>query len=60
MKNEGRFWEIPLDTYPRMEQGGTIMRRASNVEASRMFRSALLSDEGRAVLKQYGFFLPGE
>src|SRR5205807_6511700 len=22
VKNEGRFWEIPLDSYPRMEQGG--------------------------------------
>jgi len=60
VKNEGRFWEIPLDTYPRLEQGGTIMRWASNVEASRLFRSALVSGEGRTVLKRYGFFLPGE
>lgn len=57
--NAGRFWEIPPDSYPRMEQGGTIVRWASSPDAARLFRSFLLSGEGRAVLKKYGFSVPG-
>ena len=58
--NAGRVWEIPLDTYPRIEQGGTILQWASNPDAARRFRSFMLGEEGRTVLKRYGFFLPGE
>ena len=56
----GRFWEVPLDAYPRIEQGGTILQWASNPDAARSFRSFMLGADGRAVLKRYGFFLPGE
>ena len=56
----GRFWEVPLDAYPRIEQGGTILQWASNPDAARSFRSFLLSEYGHAVLKRYGFYLPGE
>ena len=55
----GRFWEVPPDRYPRLEQGGTILRWASNPAAAWQFRSLMLGDEGRAVLGRYGFFLPG-
>ena len=56
----GRFWEIPLDVYPRIEQGGTILQWASHPDAAGSFRSFMLGAMGRAVLKRYGFFLPGE
>ena len=53
----GRYWEIPLDAYPRMEQGGMILKDS---QAARDFRAFLLSAAGRRILKQYGFFVPGE
>ena len=53
----GRYWEIPLDTYPRMEQGGLLLK---DTPAARAFRDFLLSPPGRRILKQYGFYLPGE
>jgi molybdate transport system substrate-binding protein len=53
----GRYWEIPLDAYPRMEQGGIILKDS---QAARDFRAFLLSAGGRRILKQYGFFVPGE
>jgi len=59
VRDGGRYWEIPPDTYPRIEQGGTILSWAANADAARLFRSFMLTDEGRAVLKRYGFFLPG-
>jgi molybdate transport system substrate-binding protein len=57
LRARGRYWEIPLDAYPRMEQGGIILKDSG---AARDFRAFLLSAGGRRILKQYGFFLPGE
>jgi molybdate transport system substrate-binding protein len=53
----GRYWEIPLDAYPRMEQAGIILKDS---KAARDFRAFLLSANGRRILKQYGFLAPGE
>jgi molybdate transport system substrate-binding protein len=53
----GRYWEIPRDSYPRIEQGGIILKDST---AAREFREFLLSTDGRRILKQYGFFVPGE
>jgi molybdate transport system substrate-binding protein len=59
-RDSGRFAEIPLADYPRIEQGGTILRWAMDVDAARAFRSFVLSGDGRAILKQYGFSMPDE
>jgi molybdate transport system substrate-binding protein len=56
VRGQGRYYEIPLDAYPKIEQGGVIVRDSP---AAREFRSYLLAPEGRAILKQYGFYLPG-
>jgi molybdate transport system substrate-binding protein len=55
--SQGRYWEVPLDAYPKMEQGGAILKDSP---AARNFRAWLLSPEGHRILKQYGFSLPGE
>jgi molybdate transport system substrate-binding protein len=57
VRAQGRYWEVPLDAYPKMEQGGVILKDST---AAREFRAWLLAPEGRRVFKQYGFFLPGE
>ena len=58
VKGKGRLFEIPASTYPRLEQGGTILKWAADVDAARAFRGFLLSADGQAILKQYGFSLP--
>lgn len=58
MRAAGRYWEIPLDAYPKMEQGGIILKWAKEAEAARAFRNFVLGEHGRTVLKRYGFFLP--
>jgi len=60
MHNAGRFWQVPLETYPRMEQGGIILQSAKNLETARTFRDFILGNHGRQVLKDYGFCLPGD
>ncbi len=52
---EGRYWLVPSDLHPRIEQGGAIMRSARNLEVARAFRAFLLNPEGRALLQRYGF-----
>ena len=53
--HDGRYWEVPLDRYPRMEQGGAIMKTAADPDAARAFTAFLRSDAGRAILRRYGF-----
>jgi molybdate transport system substrate-binding protein len=60
LAKEGRYFEVPLETYPRLEQGGLILDRARAPEAARAVRDFIVGPEGRATLKRYGFFLPGE
>jgi molybdate transport system substrate-binding protein len=59
LKGNGRWFEIPVSSYPALEQGGTILKAAADVDAARAFRGFLLSADGQAILKQYGFSLPG-
>ena len=54
----GRYWMVPIDAYPRMAQGGTILKRGANQAEARLFRSFLLSAPAREVLNNYGFSLP--
>lgn len=58
MRDAGRFWQVPLDAYPRMEQGGIILKSTKNLETARAFRDFVLGEHGREVLKLYGFSLP--
>ena len=58
MRDKGRYGEVPLDAYPRMEQGGVILRRAQDRAAAEEFKAFLLGPESRSVLKEFGFFLP--
>ena len=52
---QGRYWEVPPSAYPRLEQGGAILKASRNPDAARAFRAYLLGPEGRAILKRYGF-----
>lgn len=60
LREKGRYWEIPLDSHPRLEQGGVILSNSKEPVAANAFRGFLISDKGRDVLKQFGFLLPGE
>ncbi len=56
VRGQGRYWEIPPEAYPKIEQGGVVL---TGSRAARQFRAWLLSPAGRAILQQYGFSLPG-
>lgn len=56
LQDSGHWAEVPLDAFPRMEQGGVVLAGAANVEAARTVRDTLLSEPGRELLKRYGFY----
>jgi molybdate transport system substrate-binding protein len=59
-RQTGQYWEIPPASYPRIEQGGAILKWARDPEAARAFRDFLTAPAGRAILKANGFDVPKE
>lgn len=55
MADAGRFWEVPLDDYPTIDQGGVIMGSAADRSAAAELRDFLLGPTGREILQRYGF-----
>ena len=53
--SDGLYWEVPYPAYPRIQQGGAILKWTRNPQAAQAFRAFLLAPEGRAILKRYGF-----
>ncbi len=60
LAGRGRFVLIPLDAYPRLEQGAVVLAETDRAAAARAVLDFVLGPEGRAVLDRYGFLLPGE
>jgi len=59
-RDKGRYWEVPLDAYPRREQGGVILSWARDNSSVQALRSFVLGERSKAILRRYGFALPGE
>jgi len=58
LEKRGRYVDVPSAMYPRMEQGGAILKWAADVETARALRAFIVADEGRAILERSGFALP--
>jgi molybdate transport system substrate-binding protein len=58
LHDRGRFAMIPIDSYPRLEQGAVVLASASDPEAARAFLAFVVGPDGRAVLDRYGFLPP--
>ncbi len=59
LRDKGRFSIVPIDSYPRLEQGAVILGAATDPEAAAALLDFVLGPDGRAVLDRYGFLLPG-
>src|SRR6202453_688802 len=60
MKDEGRYWEIPLDPYPPLNQAAVVLSKSKQQDAARKFLQFLRTAEATALLAKYGFTLPAE
>lgn len=60
MKNKGRYWVVPLDTYPTLYQAAVVLSHSKHTERAREFLDFVRSSEGVALLTRYGFSMPVE
>jgi molybdate transport system substrate-binding protein len=58
MKEKGRYWAVPLDAYPTLNQAAVLVSKSKQQDAARMFLEFLRSPEATSLLTSYGFSLP--
>ena len=57
MKDKGRYWEIPADAYPALEQGAVVLPHSQNKKEAAAFLDYLKTAEAGAIMQHYGFSL---
>lgn len=60
LKNKGSYMVIPDNLHKPLEQGYVLLKRAGNNRAAGEFGDFVSSEKGRAILRSWGFTLPGE
>lgn len=58
LKDKGRYAVVPIESYPRLEQGAVVLKSAVDPEAAQAFVDFVLGPAGRTILDRYGFLLP--
>jgi molybdate transport system substrate-binding protein len=58
VKEKGRYWAVPLDAYPTLNQAAVVVSKSKQQDAARMFLEFLRSPEATSLLTSYGFSLP--
>jgi molybdate transport system substrate-binding protein len=61
MRSAGKYWEIPPDAHPRLDQAMALLkqaRKSGHLDAARAFYEWFRNDSSRVILKKYGFSLP--
>lgn len=60
LQGKGAWTLIPAEWHAPLEQGFVITRRAANNPLAKAFADYMAGDAARAVMRRYGFELPGE
>ena len=60
MKDRGRYWTVPLDAYPTLNQAAVVLSKSRQQDAASRFLDFLRSPEATSLLTSYGFSLPAE
>jgi molybdate transport system substrate-binding protein len=60
MRGKGRYWEIPQDAYPPLNQAAVILSRSPHKKQAAKFLQFIKTPEAKAVFERYGFSTPGE
>ena len=58
MKTAGRYWEVPSEAHPVIEQGAVILKQSKNQDLAKQFLEFIKGPEGVEIMRRYGFTLP--
>ena len=59
-KGKGRYWVVPLDAYPMLNQAAVVISRSKSQLAAHKFLDFIRTPEATSLLATYGFSLPAE
>ena len=58
MESTGKFWELPPDASPELNQAVVIVSASKHKKTAQVFVDYVLSPEGAAILSKYGLTPP--
>jgi len=58
MKDKGKFFEIPADDYPAIEQAAAIMKSSKHKELAQKFIAFVKQPSTTEIMQRYGFVIP--
>jgi molybdate transport system substrate-binding protein len=60
LRSKGKYWPIPGGAHPPIVQGGVVLKWARNAALARAFCEFLVTTEGEAILRRFGFEPAGD
>ncbi|MGA8212060.1 MAG: molybdate ABC transporter substrate-binding protein [Candidatus Sulfotelmatobacter sp.] len=60
MQGKGRYWMVPVEAYPPLDQGAVLISRSPHRQDAAAFLEYMKTAEVTAVLRRYGFSLPDQ
>jgi molybdate transport system substrate-binding protein len=58
MKDKGKYFEVPADDYPAIEQAAVILKSSKHKELAQKFIAFLKQPATTALMERYGFMVP--
>jgi molybdate transport system substrate-binding protein len=58
MRGKGKYWIVPADAYPPLEQSVIVLSHSLHVQEAAAFLEYVKTAEAAAVLRRYGFRFP--
>jgi len=58
MKDKGKYWEVPADSYPPLAQGVVVLSHSQHKKESVTFLQFVKTKEAGELLRKYGFRMP--
>jgi molybdate transport system substrate-binding protein len=60
MQGKGKYWKVPAEAYPALDQGVVIISHSPHAQDAATFLNYMKSAEATAVLQRYGFTVRDE
>jgi molybdate transport system substrate-binding protein len=60
MQGKGKYWMVPAEAYPPLDQGVIVISRSAHKQDATAFLEYVKTAEALAVLQRYGFSLPDQ
>lgn len=58
MQGKGKYWQIPVEAYPALDQGVVVLSHSRHKKEAAAFVEYIRTKAAAAVLQKYGFVLP--